>query len=124
MIHKAFALDDISEILDQKVNLGLDLKGGTYLVMKGKVEEAINQVALEATGQIKEIFTTTDVSYQKKTPSVGGEILIRYSKESNENEINQILSKQYSQWDVVPIQGGIKLVMSEYQSRQLIEALV
>ena len=50
--------------LDKKINLGLDLQGGSYLLLEVDINPVINKKLEEKLIDIKKIFKETNISYK------------------------------------------------------------
>ena len=58
------SLDDIKAHMAEKINLGLDLKGGTYLIMQVQVQDAIRAEADGTIQRLEEELRDQSIEYQ------------------------------------------------------------
>ena len=62
-IPKKFSLDGLADAILEHINLGLDLKGGTHLILQVHVNEAINVDAQNAIEVLKDQFRSHKIQY-------------------------------------------------------------
>ncbi|NIW38855.1 MAG: protein translocase subunit SecD, partial [Gemmatimonadetes bacterium] len=56
--------DDLKRNLSDRINLGLDLRGGMHLILQVKVEEAINSETDQLAERLRTLLREQDIDYQ------------------------------------------------------------
>src|SRR5271166_451835 len=62
-IPKSFSGQGLLTALTDHIHLGLDLKGGTHLILQVQVDDAVNVVAQNAVEVLKEQLRTRKIEY-------------------------------------------------------------
>src|ERR1700722_4836706 len=95
----------VKQNLSDRIKLGLDLKGGSPLVLQVQVDEAIGQRCDQAVDQItKQIheknITTGEISRVDDTP-----ILVRNVDPNPSGTFRDLVSNQFTDWAMAPAAG-------------------
>ena len=113
--------DTGSKFLDNKINLGLDLQGGSYLMLEVKTKilfkEELNNIS-DSIRLISRNFQANIVSIK----SDEGEIQIRFSKNDNLENIRKEFLKNYRDVNVSIIDDTIKIVINEFFKKSMQES--
>src|SRR2546423_7263839 len=67
-----FAWSGIKATLAQNIHLGLDLKGGTHLVMRVKTDEVLKNLTLADAASINKAIKDAGLPAKEATPETGG----------------------------------------------------
>ena len=98
--------------LKEKINLGLDLKGGMHLVLKVKTDEAIGRFANDRIDELQREFTDLSVKYEsvarpvkagssEKNPElVTNVIVVKGLGYTDKQKIDDFLDKQFANWNM------------------------
>ena len=62
-------VQELKENLHNRIHLGLDLKGGTNLILQVKVEDAVNITAGEALDRLKDELKAKNIAYSDIEPN-------------------------------------------------------
>lgn len=97
----------LKQNLANRIKLGLDLKGGSHLVLQVQVEEAIGQHCDEAVDDL------TKLLHEKNMLSTEGEIrrasdtqiLIRNLNPDSTGAFRDLVSSQFAEWSLAPAAG-------------------
>jgi len=95
--------------LTKPINLGLDLKGGTHLVLQIDVEKAIENEVSAALREIKKLLEEKNVpivSIERK----GTEIVVNLLSEEDVPKLKEIVDSDYSQMFDVVVNGSSVLL--------------
>jgi preprotein translocase subunit SecD len=105
-------LQELKENLHTRIHLGLDLKGGTNLVLQVQVEDAVNITSGEAIERLKDELKAKNIPYadiqadddKSQNPPVH-RILIKGVPQERSSGLQAIATGQYSDWDLVRVPG-------------------
>jgi preprotein translocase subunit SecD len=103
---------ELKDNLRSRIHLGLDLKGGTYLVLQVHVEDAVNITADQAMERLTDELKAKNVPYadvQKADdthahPPVH-RILIKGIPQERASDLQTLASEQFSDWDLSRVPG-------------------
>jgi preprotein translocase subunit SecD len=105
-------LQELKENLHNRIHLGLDLRGGTNLVLQVQVEDAVNITAGEALERLKDELKAKNIPYadiqadddKSQNPPIH-RILIKGIPQERSSDLQAIATGQYSDWDLVRVPG-------------------
>src|ERR1019366_4074095 len=103
---------ELKDNIHSRIHLGLDLKGGTNLILQVQVEDAVNITADEATDRLKDELKAKNIPYadiQKdddtsQNPPIH-RILIKGIPQERSADLQALAVDQYSDWDFVRVPG-------------------
>jgi preprotein translocase subunit SecD len=103
---------ELKDNLHNRIHLGLDLKGGTNLILQVQVEDAVNITADEALERLKDELKAKTIPYadiQKdddntQTPPIH-RILIKGIPQERSSDVQTLVTDQYTDWDLVRVPG-------------------
>ncbi len=100
--------DSLKQSLLNRINLGLDLKGGSHLVLKVNTIEAINSDTDRKVTQLNGVLATWNATATKLDPVNHPEqITVTGGTPAQQNDINSALNAQdYSDYEVTSKPGG------------------
>ena len=99
--------------LRHRIHLGLDLKGGTNLVLQVQVEDAVNVTAGEALDQLKDELKTRNISYsvvqpdddKAQSPPIH-RILIKGISPDASSDLQSLVPDQFPDWSLERAPGA------------------
>ncbi len=95
-------LKEAREKAAQNIRLGLDLKGGTHLVLQVQVDEAVNAETEQAADRLKELLRKANISFNEVRREELGQILIKGIPADKVRDFEDLLSSRFDQsWDHV-----------------------
>jgi len=105
-------VQELQDNIHSRIRLGLDLKGGTHLVLAVQVEDAVNITADQVQERLKDVLKTKNIPYadiQKSDdsttiPSIH-RILIKGLPQERSSDVQTLVSEQFSDWDLVRVPG-------------------
>jgi preprotein translocase subunit SecD len=70
-------IKELRENIGNRIHLGLDLQGGTHLILEVKVDDAVNAETLQAADRLSELLKKKGLAFDSCAPSGLGEILVK-----------------------------------------------
>jgi preprotein translocase subunit SecD len=95
----------VKDNLADRIKLGLDLKGGSNLVLQVQVEEAIGQRCDEAVDQLKKVLHDKNVNYGEIRRVDDTHILVRNVDPSGSGAFRDLVNDQFVDWTSGPAAG-------------------
>jgi preprotein translocase subunit SecD len=89
-----------------KIKLGLDLKGGIHFIMKVKTEDAIRVVADETRDQLDEALTDGDIAFAEVTIEEPVGLRASGVDINKDAEFRRLVEQQFPGWDPVRAEAG------------------
>lgn len=99
------SLAQVKDNLANRIKLGLDLKGGSNLVLQVQVDEAIGQRCDEAVDQIKKALRDKTVNFGEVRRVDDTHILVRNVDPATSGSFRDIVDQQFTDWTTSPAAG-------------------
>jgi preprotein translocase subunit SecD len=100
------SLQDINDNFSQQIRLGLDLQGGTHLILQVQVQEAIAQETDQTVDRLISQLRAKDIHYDEIRRVDDTHILVRNIDPAQLSTFRDIVTSQYSNvWDLSPAPG-------------------
>jgi preprotein translocase subunit SecD len=107
-------VQELKENLHTRIHLGLDLKGGTNMILQVQVEDAVNVTADEQMDRLKEELKAKNIPYadiQKdddhtQTPPIH-RITIKGIPQDRSEDLQTMVTSAFSDWDLVRVPGDV-----------------
>ncbi len=113
------SVEDLKSALGRNIRLGLDLKGGTHLILQVQVQDAAKAEADQTIERLKEELRRAQVNYAaidrndpqtiEETDSI--QINVRGVPAEKSADFRRIVSERFSQWILTPVSA------TDYQLR-------
>src|SRR5574337_463792 len=87
------------------IRLGLDLKGGTHLILQVQVEDAVNITNDQARERLQDEFRAKNIPYSDIQKVDSTHILIKGVPQEKSSDIQALASEQFSDWELSRIPG-------------------
>jgi preprotein translocase subunit SecD len=105
-------VQELKENLHTRIHLGLDLSGGTNLVLQVQVEDAVNITSGEVLERLKDELKAKNIPYadiqsdddKTQNPPIH-RILIKGVPQERSGDLQALASDQLSDWDLVRVPG-------------------
>jgi preprotein translocase subunit SecD len=105
-------VQELKDNLHTRIHMGLDLKGGTNLVLQVQVEDAVNITSGEALERLKDELKAKNIPYadiqsdddKTQNPPIH-RVLIKGIPQERSADFQTIVADQYSDWDLVRVPG-------------------
>ncbi len=100
------SLAQVKDNFGTQIKLGLDLQGGTHLILQVQVQEAIAQETDTTVDRLTTQLRTKNIHYDEVRRVDDTHILLRNIDPSQLSQVRDIVSTQYSNvWDMTPAAG-------------------
>jgi len=99
------SLGKVKDNLTDRIKLGLDLKGGSNLVLQVQVDEAIGQRCDEAVDQLKKVLHDKNVNFGEIRRVDDTHILVRNVDPATSGTFRDLLNEQFADWTASPAAG-------------------
>jgi preprotein translocase subunit SecD len=99
------SLTQVKENLANRIKLGLDLKGGSHLVLQVQLEEAIAQRCNETVDDLTQQLHTKNIGFGEIRQVDDTHILIRGVDSNSSGSLRDLISNQFSDWVMSPAAG-------------------
>ena len=91
--------------LAQRIKLGLDLQGGTHLVLQVQVNEAISQQTDQTLDHLGTQLREKNIRYEELRKVSDTQILVRNLAPDSASAFRDLASASFPEWDVSPAPG-------------------
>jgi preprotein translocase subunit SecD len=103
---------DLRDNLGTRIHLGLDLKGGTNLILQVQVEDAVNITAGETLDRLKDELKAKNIPFadiepdddKTQNPPVH-RILLKGVPQEKSGDLQTLVTNLYSDWELVRVPG-------------------
>ncbi len=101
---KSFA--QLKDNFGHQIKLGLDLQGGTHLILQVQVQEAISQETDQTVDRLTSQLRTKNIHYDEVRRADDTHILVRNIDPAQLSQFRDMVSAQYANvWDLTPTAG-------------------
>jgi preprotein translocase subunit SecD len=105
---------ELRDNLHNRIHLGLDLRGGTNMVLQVQVEDAVNVTADETLDRLKEELKAKNIAYadlqrnddKTQAPPVH-QIIIKGLPQEKSDDLQNLVTSGFSDWDLVRVPGDV-----------------
>jgi len=117
--------------IQDKIKLGLDLKGGIHLVMQVMTDDAVVMETDQEILRLQEVFKKNSIAYTAMTPSGPGKFTIQGLNPDEEGKAREQLEQYLRDWDysfngpvaTVSMKGPAMQVMKDQAVEQSVETI-
>jgi preprotein translocase subunit SecD len=89
----------------QRIKLGLDLQGGTHLILQVQVQEAISQETDQVLDNVTKALRDKTIRYDEVRKLSDTQILVHNLAPEQAGAARNIITDQFPDWDVAPAPG-------------------
>lgn len=93
--------------LESRIHLGLDLKGGTHMVLQVHVDDAVKVTTDQALERLRDGMTNRSISYSSIERQGISSILIKGVPDSKSGALQSLVSQQFSTWNLQRVPGQV-----------------
>jgi preprotein translocase subunit SecD len=101
------SLAGIKENLADRIKLGLDLKGGSHLVLQVQVDEAIGQRCDQTVDQLSKQLHDKNIIFGEMRRVDDTHILVRSVDPATSANFRDLVSNQFTDWSMAPAAGEV-----------------
>ncbi|HEX2711939.1 MAG TPA: protein translocase subunit SecD [Candidatus Acidoferrales bacterium] len=94
------------ENFSQRIKLGLDLQGGTHLILQVQVQEAVSQFTDQTLDRLTTQLRDKNINYGQIEKRSDTQILLSNLAPDQSGAFRDLLSDQFRDWDPAPAPGG------------------
>ena len=105
-------VQELKENVRSRIHLGLDLKGGTHLVLQVHVEDAVNITADQALERLTDELKAKNIPFadiqkadETKVQPPVHRILIKGIPQERTSDLETLAAEQFSDWDLARVPG-------------------
>jgi preprotein translocase subunit SecD len=105
-------VQELQENIHNRIRLGLDLKGGTHLILQVQVEDAVNITADQVLERLKDELRAKNIAYadvQKNDDTTANppihRIMIKGIPQERSADLQTLVGEQFSDWEVARVPG-------------------
>lgn len=97
----------------EKIQLGLDLRGGMHLVLEVVTNDAVITETDQEMARFKEELDKSDINFETlaKTPDGVGQFTVEGFDPEHQGRIRELIEEKFQQWDYRPADDRITLTM-------------
>jgi preprotein translocase subunit SecD len=100
------SLAQVKDNFSKQIRLGLDLQGGTHLILQVQVQEAIAQETDTTVDRLTTALRSKNIRYDEVRRVDDTHILIRNIDASQQSQLSDLMAQQYNNiWDMSPAAG-------------------
>ena len=100
------SLAQVKDNFSKQIRLGLDLQGGTHLILQVQVQEAIAQETDTTVDRLTTVLRSKNIRYDEVRRVDDTHILIRNIDPSQQSQLSDLVAQQYNNiWDMSPTAG-------------------
>src|ERR1700676_1771760 len=99
------SLADLKSNFTNRIKLGLDLQGGTHLILQVQVQEAISQETDQVLDTVSKALRDKNIRYDEVRKLSDTQILVHNIAPEQAGTARNIISDQFPDWDIAPAPG-------------------
>jgi preprotein translocase subunit SecD len=100
------SLAQAKDNFSKQIKLGLDLQGGTHLILQVQVQEAIAQETDTTVDRLTTLLRSKNIRYDEVRRVDDTHILVRNIDPSQQSQLSDLVAQQYNNvWDMSPAAG-------------------
>jgi preprotein translocase subunit SecD len=104
----------------EKINLGLDLQGGSHLLLKVDTSEALKSETDLAINRIGQSLKEKGLRYAAvSSPPPGDAVIVQGTDPARDSDVREVLDTQVPQWTIARVEGNWKITIPEAMKRQI-----
>jgi preprotein translocase subunit SecD len=98
-------VQQLSQNLGNRIQLGLDLKGGTHLILQVHVDDAVRVTTDQAMEQLRDEMASRNIPYTDITRQGISSILVKGVPPSRASDLDALVNQQFSIWTLGAVAG-------------------
>src|SRR5690348_33430 len=97
----------LKDNLANRIRLGLDLKGGTHMVLQVHVDDAVKVTADQALERLRDEMTSRSISYASVERQGISSILIKGVPDEKSGDLDALVAQQFTSWTLQRVPGQL-----------------
>ncbi len=93
--------------MSEKIKLGLDLRGGTHLVLQVVTDDAIRSETDQAIERLREVLQSENIAFRQLTRAQNDQFTAVGVDPSKDADVRRMLSGGFTEWDLVSTAGEV-----------------
>ncbi|MGA8186247.1 MAG: protein translocase subunit SecD [Terriglobia bacterium] len=93
--------------LASRIHLGLDLKGGTHMVLQVHVDDAVKVTTDQALERLRDEMPSRSISYSSIERQGISSILIKGIPDAKSGDLDALVAQQFSTWNLQRVPGQV-----------------
>lgn len=98
-------IHQVRENLRNRIRLGLDLRGGSHLVLRVQVEDAVNISTDQTLERLQDELKAKNIPYSDVQKTDSTHLLIKGIPQDKSGDLESLISGQFSDWDLGSVTG-------------------
>ncbi len=98
-------VQQLKENVRNRIRLGLDLKGGTHLILQVQVEDAVNIATDQALERLRDEFKAKGIPYADIQKTDSTHLVIKGLPQERSSDVQVLAAEQYSDWELTRLPG-------------------
>ncbi len=98
-------LQQLKENVRSRIRMGLDLKGGTHLILQVMVEDAVNITSDQALERLRDEMRAKNIPYSDILKADSTHIQIKGIPQEKAGDLSSLAADQFSDWDLARVPG-------------------
>ncbi len=98
-------IQQLTQNLRDRIRLGLDLKGGTHLVLQVHVDDAVNVSTDQALERLRDGFRTKNIPYAEIPKTDNTHFLVKGVSQDRSADVQALVNDQFSDWLLERVAG-------------------
>ena len=100
-------ITEVRQNLRNRIRLGLDLRGGTHLILLVHVEDAVNITTDLTMERLKDQLKLKNVPYADIQKTDSTHILMKGLPQEKSPDIQEVVTQQFSDWNLAHVPGDL-----------------
>jgi preprotein translocase subunit SecD len=103
-------VEQLKQNVRDRIRLGLDLKGGTHLILQVHVEDAVNVTSDQALERLRDELKAKNIPYSDCDKTDSTHLVLKGVPQDKAQDVQALASQQFSDWDLArgPIDPATK----------------
>ena len=88
-------LKELRDNAGERIHLGLDLRGGTHLILEVQVDDAVNAETEQAADRLRELLKKANINYDAVSRADLGQILVKGISADKSRDFDDLLNNRF-----------------------------
>jgi len=99
------SFQQLKENVRERIRLGLDLKGGTHLILQVQVEDAVNITSDQTMERLRDELKAKNIPYADIRKTDSTHLLLQNVAQEKSADLEALAREQFSDWDLSRVPG-------------------